>query len=70
MDVKGKAPKSSEKEFLEFQAKDFVFQEDKLSETVVILMTRFLKQSRGFPSGPVVKTLHYKGLGFNPWLGN
>lgn len=40
MDVKGKAPKSSEKEFLEFQAKDFVFQEDKLSETVVILIMR------------------------------
>lgn len=41
MNVKGKAPKSSEKEFPEFQAKEFVFQEDKLSETVVILMTRF-----------------------------
>ena len=41
MNIKGKAPKSSEKEFPEFQAKEFVFQEDKLSETVVILMTRF-----------------------------
>ena len=37
-----------------------------------VAVTSFIKGDRDFPGGPVVQTLsfHFRGHGFDPWLGN